>query len=97
MSNITTAMKRRIKREMGEEKPTIWVGKNQVSPKLLEEIGRQLDDREIVKIKILKSAIREGKASELASMVAKQTNAILIEVRGHTFVLYKRRQRGLNR
>ncbi|MCS7115090.1 MAG: YhbY family RNA-binding protein [Nitrososphaerota archaeon] len=91
MSNITAGMRRRIKNEFGREKPTVWVGKRQVSQELIREIEKQLKTREVVKIKILKSALDEDKASIIASTIAKQTGATLIEVRGHTFILYKRR------
>ncbi|MEM2319755.1 MAG: YhbY family RNA-binding protein [Candidatus Bathyarchaeia archaeon] len=94
MSGITAGMKRRIINEFSGEKPTIWVGKRQVSQELIREIEKQLKSREVVKIKILKSALSEDKASEIASAIAKQTDAAVVEVRGHTFILYKRRKRG---
>ena len=97
MSKLTAGMKRRIKSELSEESPTVWVGKKRVSQELLKEIEKQLDKREVVKIKVLKSALSEGKASEIASTIARQTEAALVEVRGHTFMLYKRRQRGLKK
>lgn len=93
MSKLTAGMKRRIKREMIHEKPTIWIGKSGSSQDLLEEIGKQLEQREIVKVKILKSALEESKASAIASLIADQIGANLVEVRGHTFVLYKRREK----
>lgn len=97
MSNVTPYMKRRIKKEFSREKPTVWIGKSHISQELIGEIEHQLKSREAVKIKILKSAISEGKAAEIASTIAKQTDAALIEVRGHTFVLYKRRQKSLEK
>jgi len=93
VSKLTTGMKRRIKRELSEEKPTIWIGKNQVSQEVLKEIGKQLEKKEMVKIKILKSALQEDEAKGIASKIAEQTGATLVEVRGHTFMLYKRRRK----
>ncbi len=93
MSKLTPKMKRRIKSEFGEEKPTIWIGKRQVSNELIEEIEKQLEKRKIVKIKILKSALHEERASEIAAAISKRTEADLVEVRGHTFILYKRRRK----
>jgi len=90
MTKLTAGIERRIKRKLSEEKPTIWVGKNGVSEELVEEIEKQLKKREMVKIKILKSALEEYKAKQIASRTAEQTEAILIEVKGHTFMLYKR-------
>ncbi|MEM1539900.1 MAG: YhbY family RNA-binding protein [Candidatus Bathyarchaeia archaeon] len=93
MSRLTSRMKHRIKSEFGEEKPTIWIGKKQISNKLIKEIKKQLDKRKIVKVKILKSALQEAKASQIASAISKQTDADLVEVRGHTFILYKCRRK----
>ncbi len=91
MSELTARMKRRIKRRLSEEKPTIQIGKNGVSQKLVEEIEKQLEKKEMVKIKILQSALDGKEAGEIASKIAEQTEASLVEVRGHTFMLYKRK------
>jgi len=90
---ITPRMKRRIKRELSVEKPTIWVGKEGATPQIMEEISKQLDKREMLKIRVLKSALKEEEAKGIASKIAQQTNSTLIEVRGHTLMLYKRRKR----
>ena len=86
-------MKRRIKRKLSGEKPTIWIGKSGVSQELINEIEKQLDKREMVKIKILKSALKENEMRQLASRIAEQTEASLVEVRGHTLMLYKHRKK----
>lgn len=90
---ITPKMKRRIKRELGAEKPTIWVGKEGATPKIVDEVSRQLEKKEMVKVKMLKSALREEEAKDLASKIAEQTESTLVEVRGHTLLLYKPRKR----
>lgn len=87
-------MKRRIKRELSAEKPTIWVGK-QGGAQIVNEVSRQLDQREIVKVKLLKSALRTELTKDIASKMAQKTSATLIDVRGHTFILYRpRRKKG---
>jgi len=86
-------MKRRIKCRLNGEKPTIWIGKSGVSQELLNEIEKQLDKKEMVKIKILKSALKENETKQLASRIAEQTEASLVDVRGHTLMLYKRRKK----
>ena len=90
---ITSGMKRRIKRELSEEKPTVWVGKEGATPQIICEIGRQLDKRKTVKAKILRTALQNEEAREMASRIASQTDSSLIEVRGHTFILYKPRKK----
>jgi RNA-binding protein len=88
-------MRRRIKRRLSGEKPTIWVGKNGVTQEILKEIKKQLDKNEMVKVKILKSALEKEKAKLMASKIAEQAEASLVEVRGHTLMLYKRRRKPL--
>jgi len=90
-------MRRRLKREFSGEKPTVWIGKGRVSQEVVREIGRQLEKRETVKVKILKSALQEAKAAEIAAEISKQTEAELVDVRGHTFLLYKRRRRNIKK
>jgi len=93
MNELSGGMKRRIKHRLSGEKPTIWIGKGGVSEELLKEIEKQLEKRKTIKIKILESALEGDEAEQIASRIAEQTEASLVEVRGHTFVLYKRRKR----
>jgi len=87
-------MKRRIRREFSSEKPSIWVGKYGATKQVVEEVSRQLKEKEVVKIRVLKSALRNEEAKAVASKIAEETGASLIDLRGHTIVLYKRRKRG---
>jgi len=86
---ITSKMKRRIKRELNVEKPTVWVGKEGATPQILNEISRQLEKKKMVKVKMLKTALKDGDAKNIASKIAQQTESVLIDVRGHTLILYK--------
>ena len=90
---ITPKMKRRIKRELSAEKPTVWIGKEGATLQIVNEISKQLDKKETVKAKILRSSLKDEEAKNVASKIAQQTNSSLIEVRGHTFLLYKRREK----
>ncbi len=93
MSKLTAGAKRRVKRKLSGEKPTILIGKNGVSQELLEEIEKQLEKKEMVKVKILKSALGEKETKEIAFKITEQTESSLVEVRGHTFILYKKRRK----
>ncbi len=66
------------------------VGKNGVTPSLVEEVKRQLKDNKLVKVKLLKSAIEAVPREVLARELARETGAELIEVKGNTVVLFKR-------
>jgi len=84
--------KRQIKRELSSEKPKIWIRKKGTSQETLAEIDRQLEGTETIKIKILKSALTDDNAKTIASKVAKQTKSTLIEIRGHTIILYRKKK-----
>ena len=66
------------------------VGKNGITPSLVEEVKRQLKDNKLVKVKLLKSAIEAVPREELGKELAERTGAELIEVKGNTVVLFKR-------
>ncbi|MGQ9539198.1 MAG: YhbY family RNA-binding protein [Candidatus Bathycorpusculaceae bacterium] len=83
--------------EWSGEKTTVWIGKKQFTEEIIKSVEKQLEKREVVKVKILKSALEEAKVAEIALEVSMQTEADLVETRGHTFVRYKRRKKGLKK
>jgi len=93
MSEITAGKKRFVKRMLTEAQPTIWIGKSGVSETMLKEVEKQLDKNKMVKVRILESALAENNAKQIALKVAEQTESSLVEVRGHIFMLYKRRKK----
>jgi len=90
---ITPKMKRRIKRELSDKEPTVWIGKNGVSREVLAEIDGQLERTEMLKVRILKTALGENNAKTIAAKIAQQTESVLVEVRGHTFMLYRKKKK----
>ncbi len=89
---IKPRMKRRIKHELSADKPTVLIGKHGITEEILAEIDRQLEKTEMIKTKILKPALGKAKPKEIASKIAQQTKSELIEVRGHTFMLYRKKK-----
>ena len=90
---ITPKMKRRMRQGLSAEKPTVWVGKEGATEQVVNEINRQLEQREVVKAKILQTALKTEQAKDVATRIATQTDSTLIDLRGHTFILYKKRKR----
>jgi RNA-binding protein len=86
-------MKRRWKRIFSAENPTVWVGKEGSTTQILGEISRQLDQHEVVKGRILQTALKDVDAREMAAKLAKETESTLIEVRGHTFILFRKKRK----
>jgi RNA-binding protein len=78
---------RRLKKELNPEKPTLWIGKNGIASDLVEEANRQLQDREVVKIRVHRIVTLPVK--EVADIVASKTESTVIEVKGRTLIIYK--------
>jgi RNA-binding protein len=90
LSKMSVREKRDVKRTLAQGNPTVCVGKSGAAQELLKEIEKQLKKEEMVKIRILKSVLaHDEEAKQMASRIAEQTEATLVEVRGHTFMLYK--------
>ena len=68
---------------------TINIGKGGVNDNVIEEIKRQLEANEIVKLKFAKNIAR-NKDDYIDEIVSK-TKAQLIDVRGHVAVIYKKK------
>jgi len=70
---------------------TVWIGKEGASEALVSQVENQLKNRELVKVKVQRSALREVDANNFAAQVAASTGSTVIEVMGHTFTVYKKR------
>ncbi len=93
MSKITTRMKRHVRHVLKDENPTIWIGKEGLTPQLASEVEKQLQRNKMVKIRILPAALTEtSTAQTIAAKTAEQTNSALVEVRGHVFILFRKRK-----
>ena len=68
---------------------TINIGKAGVNDNVIEEIRRQLEANEIVKLKFAKNIARD-KDTYIDEIISK-TRAKLVDVRGHVAVIYKKK------
>lgn len=89
---INPKQKLRLKREMTEEKPMVWIGKNGITRGIIDNVSRKLEKDKIVKIKILRSGLQSGSCEELAEEISRLTESTLIETRGHTIILFKKKK-----
>jgi len=86
-------MKRHVRHVLKDENPTIWVGKEGLTPQLAAEMEKQLQRNKMVKVRVLPAAMQgEVTAQAIAANAAEQTNAALVEVRGHVFILFRKRK-----
>jgi len=53
-------------------------------------VQKQLDARELVKLKLQKSALT-SEMEKIAREISDATESVLVDVMGHTFTLYKKK------
>jgi RNA-binding protein len=82
---------RRLKAKSRVIEPTIWIGKEGVSHQLIQHVQQQLKARELVKLKLQKSALTNSETENIAGKISDATGSILVDVMGHTFTLYKKK------
>jgi RNA-binding protein len=78
-------------------KPVIQIGKHGLSENVILEVKKHLKKRKLIKVKCLryfldtvpKDASNKQKVSDVASFLADQLGAKIIEVKGFTIVLEK--------
>ena len=68
---------------------TINIGKNGLNDNVIEEIKRQLEANELVKLKFAKNIARDK--DKFIDDIVSQTRAKLIDVRGDVAVIYKKK------
>jgi putative YhbY family RNA-binding protein len=86
-------MKRHVRHVLKDENPTIWIGKEGLTAQLAAEVEKQLQKNKMVKIRILPAALTdENTAQKIAANTAEQVEAALVEVRGHVFILFRKRR-----
>lgn len=73
---------------------TVRIGKRGVSKEIIEEIKNILKKYGIIKVKILKNFrdLYDYKREEVAKILAKKTNSQIVEIRGFTILLSKKKK-----
>ena len=67
--------------------PVFRVGKDSISPELIEGVREAIDARELIKIAVLQSYMDDPK--EVAQTLAERTRSEVVQVIGKKIVLYK--------
>ncbi|ERG98123.1 MAG: putative RNA-binding protein containing KH domain, possibly ribosomal protein [Haloquadratum sp. J07HQX50] len=78
-----------LRKEAHDVDVTLWVGKAGIGS-VIEELDDQLRDRQLVKIKFLRSARGQRDVPTLAAELAESVDGTVIETRGNTAVVYHR-------
>ncbi|SFR44332.1 YhbY family RNA-binding protein [Halogeometricum limi] len=77
-----------LRKEAHDLDVTVWVGKSGIGA-VEEELSDQLRERNLVKIKFLRSARAGTSVEELCAELAERVNAEVVETRGNTGVVHR--------
>lgn len=78
------------KRKVGTHRADVNIGKNGIHRGLINEIKRILETQGCVKVRILRSS-RRNISEEDVIKLAKETDSVIVDSRGYTYVLIARR------
>ena len=71
--------------------PTVQVGKAGLTEQIGREISEQLEKRELIKVRFLRSAGPSSEWKQSVEGLSRRIGAELIEIKGATVLLYKRK------
>jgi RNA-binding protein len=86
-------LRKRLRTEGQGLDSTVHVGKDGLTEGVEAELNAQLKRHHLVKVRIQRSAVADGPGSKdtQAKELAERLGADLVERRGHTVLLYRRR------
>lgn len=92
---FTGKQKQFLKKEAHSLKPIFQIGKGGLSQETIEQIQAAVEKRELIKISLLQNTDEE--ADQVAQELVTATGANLVQIIGHTIVLYKKATKEKNR
>ena len=84
---ITGKQRSELKRLAQEIKPTVMIGKEDITPSVIAAIDDYLSAHELVKVQIQEGSLMEPK--EAANAIAEELGAEFVQAIGRRFVLYR--------
>jgi len=84
---LTGKQKRFLRSKAHHLNPIFQVGKGGVSENMTKQLEDALEARELIKVSILQNC--DDDKDEVAEQIVSQTKAELVQLIGHTIVLYK--------
>ncbi len=85
---LSGKQKRYLRGLMTTDKAIFQIGKDALSDTLIEQVDHALKARELIKIKCLKTAPED--IQETAFDLAMNTKSEVVQIIGHSFILYRR-------
>lgn len=88
---LTGKQKRFLRSKAHHLKPIFQVGKIGVNDNMVEQISDALEKRELLKVSVLQNCLEE--TDVIAEKLARRTNSHIVQIIGHSIVLYKRSEK----
>lgn len=85
---------RRLRAEGQQLDATVFVGRGGLTDAHVAEVQAQLKTRDLVKVKVSREAGQGGDRRKVGEALALKASAELVEVRGFSVLLARRRARG---
>lgn len=85
---ITGKQRSQLKKLAQDLKPTVMIGKEDITPTVISAIDDYLSAHELVKVQIQEGSLMEPK--EAANGIAEELGAEFVQAIGRRFVLYRR-------
>ena len=83
-----TSKQRAFLRSLASKETALFqIGKANLTPEICTSVREAFNNREIVKLSVLKNAVEDPR--EMGEALAERTSSTLVEVIGHKIVLYK--------
>ncbi|NLI61966.1 MAG: YhbY family RNA-binding protein [Methanosarcinaceae archaeon] len=79
-----------LKKLSADLDPIINVGKSGITESLIEELKKQIKEKKLVKVRILKNAEESDDIKEAAALLAERTDSVIVDIRGRTVSFYRK-------
>lgn len=83
--------KRYLRSQAHSMRPLFQIGKDGVDSEWLKQVDNALEKRELIKVNILNNSLME--TDEVQLFIEKNSNIQVVQIIGHTLVLFKRSQK----
>lgn len=84
---MTSKQRAYLKSLASDLNPVFQIGKSSLTPEVTEAIGEAFNNRELLKIAVLKNCADDPE--EIADIVAERTHSQVVQVIGKKIILYK--------
>ena len=87
-NSLTGRQKRLIRSEGTKLQPVVMVGKDAVTPAVVQSARDVIRKRELIKVRVLNNCLED--ASDVMELLAERCDANLVQIKGNTGLLFKR-------